>query len=868
MSAPDRLQAALDGRYALERELGQGGMATVYLAHDRRHDRRVAVKVLRPELAAVIGAERFLSEIRTTANLQHPHILPLFDSGEADGFLFYVMPFVEGESLRDRLAREKQLPIGDAVGIASEVASALDYAHRHGVIHRDVKPENILLHDRRALVADFGIALAASKAGTRMTETGMSLGTPHYMSPEQAMGEREITARSDVYALGAMLYEMLSGDPPFTGSTAQAIVAKVLTSEPAPLHPQRRSIPEHVEAAVMTALEKLPADRFATAGEFAAAIAGGSGTRLAPAPRRDAARRGAGTLALAAVGVVALALGALGGMRVRGDDAAERLPARFEISAPGLGFSPWRNVSLSADGRTLVYFVAGRADAAGLYVRPLDELQARQIPGVGGAQSADNPYISPDGRELMVSRQGQTYRVPITGGQATPVPDVPEAPFGIIDDRGDIVYSGLDGGLWRLPRGGTAARVSEPDTAAGERRQLLSDVLPGGRIALVGAGGGTGFSGRFYALDLETGERTPLLDVDLRAAYYIGHNTLVYVTADQMLHGIRFDPKSLTLSGESVQLGGPVETMPLGTPRVAVSRTGTLVYAPRSPAELVEVSRTGVPRPLIDRNAEYHNPRFSPDGRSISVDINEPTGRDVWVLSLEQGTLTRATFENDGHDAIWSRDGRSLVYVGTRNGRIVLLRSRMDGSTGEQLAPDVAAAPAGWLADGRLVTITAAEAQRRGWNIVVDSAGRLVPFLATNFSEGWVSVSPDGRWIAYASDASRRFEVYVAPVDGSSGRIQVSINGALEPAWSADGRMLYYTSSDTRQLMAARLELSPAPRVLSRDPLFDLGDFVGAEPHANYDVAADGRIVMVRRPQTPRLVLIQNADRLVGAGSQ
>jgi eukaryotic-like serine/threonine-protein kinase len=246
MSAPlDRLAAALADRYRIERELGAGGMATVYLAHDLKHDRKVAVKVLRPELAAVIGAERFLSEIKTTANLQHPHILPLFDSGAADSFLFYVMPFIEGESLRDRLNREKQLPITDAVRIATEVASALDYAHRHNVIHRDIKPENVLLHDGQALVADFGIALAASKAGgSRMTETGLSLGTPHYMSPEQAMGQREITPRSDVYALGAMTYEMLLGEPPFTGPTAQSIVAKVMTEKPARLIPdgfRRRS---------------------------------------------------------------------------------------------------------------------------------------------------------------------------------------------------------------------------------------------------------------------------------------------------------------------------------------------------------------------------------------------------------------------------------------------------------------------------------------------------------------------------------------------------------------------------------------------------------------------------------------------------
>src|SRR4051794_37209376 len=274
MTTPSsRISGALSTRYRLEQEIGAGGMATVYLAQDLRHDRRVAVKGLRPELAAGIGAERFLAEIKLTANLQHPHILPLFDSGQADSFLFYVMPFVEGESLRDRLNREKQLPIDDAVRIASEVASALDYAHRHGVIHRDIKPENILLHDGSALVADFGIALAASKAGgTRITETGMSIGTPHYMSPEQAMGEREITARSDIYALGAVTYEMLIGEPPFTGPTAQAIVAKVLTEEPRPLLPRRRSIPPEVEETVLTALEKLPADRFGSAQEFAAGL--------------------------------------------------------------------------------------------------------------------------------------------------------------------------------------------------------------------------------------------------------------------------------------------------------------------------------------------------------------------------------------------------------------------------------------------------------------------------------------------------------------------------------------------------------------------------------------------------------------------
>ena len=327
-----RLQSALAERYRLSREIGAGGMATVYLAEDVRHDRRVALKVLRPELAAVIGAERFLAEIKLTANLQHPHILPLFDSGEADGYLFYVMPFIEGETLRDRINREKQLPVAEAVRFATEVASALDYAHRHGVVHRDIKPENILVHDGQALVADFGIALAASKAGgSRMTETGMSLGTPYYMSPEQAMGEREITGRSDVYALGAVLYEALSGDPPFTGSTAQAIVARVVTETPRPLHAQRHTIPAHVEAAVLTALEKLPADRFATAAEFAEALAGRgqSGAVTAATARVGAGRGGEGGGAGVEVGRDRRA-GARGGRhRRRGWDAPGPRPRRW-----------------------------------------------------------------------------------------------------------------------------------------------------------------------------------------------------------------------------------------------------------------------------------------------------------------------------------------------------------------------------------------------------------------------------------------------------------------------------------------------------------------------------------------------------------
>ncbi len=265
----DRLKAALADRYRIERELGAGGMATVYLAHDVKHDRRVGIKVLKPELAAVLGAERFVQEIKTTANLQHPHILPLFDSGEADGFLYYVMPFIDGETLRNKLNRETQLGIEEAVKITTEVADALDYAHRHGVIHRDIKPENIMLHEGHAMVADFGIGKAVSAVdGDTLTQTGVSLGTPAYMSPEQAAGDAQLDGRGDLYSLGCVLYEMLTGEPPFTGASAQAVIAKRFAQIPLEVTALRPGVPPPVSQAVARALQRAPVDRFATGAEF------------------------------------------------------------------------------------------------------------------------------------------------------------------------------------------------------------------------------------------------------------------------------------------------------------------------------------------------------------------------------------------------------------------------------------------------------------------------------------------------------------------------------------------------------------------------------------------------------------------------
>ena len=347
----ERLAAALADRYRLDRELGQGGMATVYLAHDLKHDRQVAVKVLKPELAAVLGAERFLAEIKVTANLQHPNLLPLFDSGQTDGFLYYVMPYVEGQTLRARLERERQLPVDETVRLVTLIASALAYAHARGVIHRDLKPENILLQSGQPVVADFGIALAVAQAGgARVTETGLSLGTPHYMSPEQAAGARDLDARSDQYALAAVTYEMLSGEPPHSGPTAQAIIARLMTEQVRSLRLTRPGVPVAVDLAVARGLAKTPADRFDTVAAFAAALG-----QPDPGPVRSGRRTSPWLLLPAAALAIALVVYGLTRMRSGRGAAGDGPSDNLRVVA----VLPFRNISHDTAQQ---YFSAGMTE--------------------------------------------------------------------------------------------------------------------------------------------------------------------------------------------------------------------------------------------------------------------------------------------------------------------------------------------------------------------------------------------------------------------------------------------------------------------------------------------------------------------------
>jgi hypothetical protein len=392
-----RLATALTERYRIERQLGAGGMATVYLATDLKHDREVALKVLRPELGAVLGDERFLAEIKITAKLDHPHILTLIDSGAASGFLYYVLPLVRGESLRDKLNKERQLSVEEAVAITRQVASALDYAHRHGVVHRDIKPENILLQEGEAMLTDFGIALAVKEAGGhRLTETGLSLGTPHYMSPEQATGDRQLDARSDVYSLAAVLYEMLAGEPPVTGPSAQAMIAKLMTERPTHLRVVRNSVPEAIDAAVAKALDKTPADRFASAGDFARAL---EVKPTVAVPVQNGRRVGwpivvgvLGVLLLAGVGLL-FATGKLGKR-----EAAYALRDRNQLTFSGSVYAS----AITADGKQLGYITRQCTGANCTYAVEIQDVGGTSTHRIlEGATAAYGLEWSPDRRNLL-----------------------------------------------------------------------------------------------------------------------------------------------------------------------------------------------------------------------------------------------------------------------------------------------------------------------------------------------------------------------------------------------------------------------------------------------------------------------------------
>ena len=854
----ERLRVRLADRYRIERELGAGGMATVYLAHDLKHERDVAIKVLHPDLGAALGGERFLSEIRTTARLQHPHILPLLDSGEADGLLYYVMPLVTGETLRARLEREKLLPIDDSVLIAREVADALGYAHSLGVIHRDIKPENILLQGGHALVADFGIALAVQSAGgSRMTQTGLSLGTPQYMSPEQAMGERTIDARSDIYALGAVLYEMLTGDPPFTGSTVQAIVAKVLTERPTAPRAVRDTVPAHVERAVLTALAKLPADRFASARAFIDAM-----ERATSEPDRAASGAGRArppwilrtAVAACALLFLALVVSSVGWWRTS-RRAANLDPVQFGLAMPegvhvANGMMPF---ALAPDGRTVAIVGEGADGRNQLFVRAIGSPVAVPVPGTDGAIE---PTFSPDGAWIVFVSGSQLRKVRTSGGEVTTLAEVGD-PQGLSWGAAGLIFVANDGRLGVVPENGGSFRPLAGGTTPSGNSERFPIALPGDKSLLYTEWSGTLVAARVMRRTIESAPATTV-GVDSAMAIGIVQGWLVTGGSGGILSMAPFDGARAT--GPSRQVFQGVALV-LSLTSATVAPNGTLLYQPGTGLSDLVLRGPGGDTTVAAERRDYAEPRLSPDGTRIATVALGRNGADLWIIDRATGAGARLTSDGRRYGRPeWMPGGARLIYRALGDSLTEIYARRWDGSDAPlrlQANPRVALWEASVSPDGawllyRSGTLGTADIFYR--RLTGDTTSH--PFVATSGTDAEGRFSPDGRWVAYTTNESGISQVFVRPFPTGDARIAVSGGGAEQPVWSPDGRSLYYTVTQGGLLIRAHVALSPAFTVASRDTVLRGFDFVPRNGHATYDVAADGRLLLVRRTSVAPVVAI------------
>jgi serine/threonine-protein kinase len=910
----ERLSAALADRYRIVSLLGEGGMASVYLAEDLKHDRKVALKVLRPELAAVLGAERFVQEIKTTAQLQHPHILPLYDSGSTTAaagggteFLYYVMPYVQGETLRQKLDREVQLGVDEAVQTATEVADALHYAHEQGVIHRDIKPENILLHSGRAIVADFGIALAVSAAaGGRMTETGLSLGTPHYMSPEQATADKHITNRSDIYSLGSVLYEMLTGEPPHTGASVQAIILKIVTDEARPVRELRKAVPPHVAAAVAKAVEKLPADRFENADAFAHALHDPS---FAPERTRTATFATSGRSArrfaipvVAALAILVAATATAGWLRPTRVRPIARYATSLGATGPLDAIAFRVEAALSPDGSSLVF----RDPLTGpgrLYVKRRDELTPRPL---AGTEDGSGPFFSPDGAWIGFVAHGQLRKIPSAGGTPLTLTDSVYPVFNQgawLEDGSIVYYDAANRTLRRLPSGGGRSQVIVTRAMLGGRFPWLPAPLPSSRGVLFTAhltnciGPVSCRPSRVYVYDARKDTVRALFD-DAIGAWYVPTGHVVYLTSAGTLMAVPWNNSTLSATGTPTPILDGIQA-----PGFVVSNEGTAFYllgrsefspSPAPNASVVWVDRRGVVAP-VDSTWQVNTGGFyppeggpergwgvalSPDGRRLALTLLTNLGTDIWIKQLPSGPASRLTLD-PGQDLApaWTPDGRAVTFfsdrpippdTARRAGRFAMWQQAADGAEQPRLLWGGNAADGFLGPDGRWIVLGASGSPSAdAYDILAahpgeDTAARAM--VASEVNEEGAALSPDSRWLAYVSNEQGEPEVFVRPFPNvNGGKWQLSNGGGSAPLWSRDGRELFYVSGRTMHAVS----IHPGPSFSADRPrtLFQIPDRVRAASLARgtFAVSPDGqRFLMVQDNDwtemagTPTLVVVEN----------
>lgn len=841
--APE-LQRALSDRYRIERELGRGGMSVVYLAEDLKHSRRVALKVLAPELGQALGSERFLREIRIAAKLSHPRIVPVLDSGSAAGHLFYVMPYVDGESLRSRLDREGQLPLDEALEIARQVAGALSYAHEQDIVHRDIKPENILLSGGEAVVADFGIARAFTVAGgTRLTGTGLVVGTPLYMSPEQASSGGDADARSDLYSLACVLYEMLAGEPPFEAKTAHAITARRLTESAPDVRAVRELVPAAVAGAISRGLARLPADRYRSAEEFSEVLRRAGSEPAAPAavPASD---QGSNVWRIATLVCAALLL-LVGIAHLTGWLSRDRgVPPGLWVERPVEGFVDiGRRAALSPDGRRVAYLNRDR-----LWMRELGGLESRPVPGTDGARL---PFWSPDGSEVGYVAGGRLWRVPAAGGQSVLIAALGVGLAGgsgvTWTEAGDIVFGTGSTGLMTVPARGGVPRLLVP-LAPGEDDHHEPFALPGGRGILFVPHRHDGADAVEVLVD---GDRRELLQIagqSLRDPVYSDTGHILF-SRPGGIWAVPFSLRRLEVTGEPFLVRSGAAGPSVGTGGVLA-----FVHQPGASAgrQLAFVRSDGQLDGLVGDPAAWNGYfDISPSGREIAIALSDPDG--IWILDPETGSRSRPSVEGEGGNfPRWSPDGTHIAYWGrTADEEPAVLLRRADG-TGS--AREIARAwyPS-FTPDGRGMLMTlGTPTPDDDWHVGyldLNEGGDPVALVGTSAWECCQHLSPDGGYLAYASNTTGRWEVYVTRFPSAEGTWRVSSEGGSWPRWDPGGGRLFYAQDVN--IMAVPVSTEPSLSLGEPEVLFSrpgrVMDIRFGKPDY-YDVTPDGDRFLVVLP--------------------
>jgi eukaryotic-like serine/threonine-protein kinase len=855
------------GPYEIVAPLGAGGMGEVYRARDTRLDRTVAIKILPSQLSAdPIRKQRFEREAKTISSLNHPQIYVLHDVGSQDGVDYLVMECVEGETLAKRLEKGP-LPLDQVLKYGVQITDALDKAHRQGIVHRDLKPGNIMLTKSGAKLLDFGLAkpaaqlanvatlTAAATEDSPVTEQGSIVGTFQYMSPEQVEG-KEVDARSDIFSFGAVLYEMLTGRHAFPGKSQLSVASAVLEKDSEPISTLQPLTPPALERAVKRCLAKDPDDRWPSARDLLLElkwIADG-GSQVTQVPTAEGKGSRAGLRGALLWGVASLLLAAITGIVIWN----LRPPAQRPVSRTVITLPPGQRlagldqpaVALSPDG-TRVAYVAIQGGSQQLYLRAMDNLEARPLPGTEGAT---NPFFSPDGQWLGFFADQKLKKVPVSGGAALSLGDA-QIPRGAgWGDQGTIAFATSPFSVLHQVADGGGTRQALTLLAKSENSHRWPEFLPGGRAVLFSAAltSSVWITAQIAVHSMVTGERRTLVQLGTQPRYALsGH--LVYAQGATLM-AVPFDPQRLVVTGATVPVvEGILQSRFTGATQYSLSSTGSLIYvmagAQAAESRMVWVNHNGAEQPVAAPARAYRIPRLSPDGRRVAVNVDDQETQ-VWVYDLSRDTLTRLTFEGKLNGApTWAPDGKRIAFQSDKEGSLNLFSQRADGSGGLERLTTSEYAPAAnsWSSDGQLLAFNELN-PNTGFDLAVLrlSDHTVQPFLRTPFNESAPRFSPDGHWLAYISDESGRYEIYVQPYPGPGGKWQISTEGGTEPMWNPNGRELFYRRG--RKMVAVEIATRPGFAAGKPRVLFE-GEYVPTPlTFPNYDVSPDGQRFLMLKP--------------------